>query len=49
MGLKKVDYQGFFAVEALPMPDPMTGARGGLEYIRLLERLWKDVNQKQAP
>ncbi len=45
MGLKKVDYQGFFAVEALPM----TGARGGLEYIRMLERLWKDVNQKQAP
>jgi sugar phosphate isomerase/epimerase len=47
--LKEVDYQGFFAVEAVPMPDSTTGARGGLEYIQMLERMWEETRQKQAP
>ena len=40
--LKEVDYQGLLAIEAIPKPDAITGARGGLEYIRMLERMWEE-------
>jgi len=41
--LKEVEYDGFFAVEAIPKPDAMTSARRGLEYMQLLERIWEDT------
>ena len=42
--LKKIGYTGFYAVEALPKPDPVTGARAGLEYLLMLERMWNETN-----
>ena len=43
MCLKEIGYGGFLGVEAFPEPDPITAARWGHDYIRMLDRMWEEV------
>lgn len=36
--LKSLRYEGYFGIEALPLPDPETAAAFGMEYMQLLKR-----------
>ncbi len=43
--LREAGYQGYLGVEAFPEPDPITAARWGLDYIRMLDRMWDELNK----
>jgi len=43
MCLREVGYEGFLGVEAFPKPDPITAARWGRDYIRMLDRMWDEI------
>jgi len=43
MCLREVGYEGFLGVEAFPEPDPITAARWGRDYIRMLNRMWENI------
>ncbi len=45
--LKEIGYEGFLGVEAEPKPDPMLGARLGIEYIRMLMKQRPDPERSK--